>query len=212
MKKVYVSDKAGLALIEFLKTKREVLPVGNIPAVDAAIASHPDILYCRLSSGADSGIYRGDAALLGDSYPSDCIYNAACVGKYIIASQAVSQELVEQSGLDYIPVKQGYTKCNLVVVDDRHVITEDEGIARTLAEKTDLECLLVHPREVVLSGYANGFIGGASGRIDDEILFNGDLSVHSDHEKIKSFIEGCGLRIRYFKDYPLTDIGSIVSE
>ncbi|MFR2966829.1 MAG: DUF6873 family GME fold protein [Anaerovoracaceae bacterium] len=61
-------------------------------------------------------------------------------------------------------------------------------------------------------GYKYGFLGGASGRIGDEIVFNGDLAAHSDYEEIKSFIQERGLRLVYFRQYPLTDIGSIIEE
>ena len=45
-----------------------------------------------------------------------------------------------------------------------------------------------------------------------EIVFNGDLSAHPDFNVISAFIESRGLSCVYFKDYPLTDIGSIIVE
>lgn len=106
---------------------------------------------------------------------------------------------------------QGYTKCNIAVVDGSHIITEDEGVFRAVSEKTDIKVLLISPKQVKLNGFAYGFIGGASGRIGNEMIFSGDVTKHSDYAKIRSFIEECGLDIKYF-DYPLTDIGSIIEE
>ena len=180
--------------------------------VDPAIAEHADIYMCRLSAARDSRIYFGDPALLKREYPGDCIYNAACIGKYIICGRTASKALIEASGLQRVSVKQGYTKCNLLVVDERHAITEDEGLFRALSELSDIECLKISPRQVKLPGYEHGFIGGCTGRIGDEIVFNGDLSAHSDCRRITEFIEDCGLKAVFFRDYPLTDIGSIISE
>lgn len=96
-------------------------------------------------------------------------------------------------------------------VDGSHIITEDEGVFRAVSEKTDIKVLLISPKQVKLNGFAYGFIGGTSGRIGNEMIFSGDVTKHSDYAKIRSFIEECGLDIKYF-DYPLTDIGSIIEE
>ena len=51
-----------------------------------------------------------------------------------------------------------------------------------------INVLLVEPGFVKLRGADTGFIGGASGRVDDEIVFNGDLSAHPNLKKITAFI------------------------
>ena len=75
-----------------------------------------------------------------------------------------------------------------------------------------MSVLKIRPGQVLLPGYAYGFLGGTSGRIGDKIVFNGDLSAHPDFNVISAFIESRGLSCVYFKDYPLTDIGSIIVE
>ena len=62
-----------------------------------------------------------------------------------------------------------------------------------------------------LRGADTGFIGGASGRVDDEIVFNGDLSAHPNLKKITAFIEARGLGCKWFDSYVLEDIGSIIT-
>jgi len=79
-------------------------------------------------------------------------------------------------------------------------------------KNTDVEVLTVREGHVLLPGFDTGFIGGASGRVGDEIIFNGDLSAHPDFEKIRDFIQCRGLKVRYFPGLPLTDIGSIIEE
>ena len=213
MPKVYVSENAFAEVIRYIELKGyEVIRISKHADVQDAVAAHPDIYMCRLSAGRSSGIFSGDASLLAHEYPGDVLYNAACLGRYIICSRHTSPELISASGLDPVYVSQGYCKCNLVVADETHVITEDEGIAKTLSLYPDISCLLVSPHQTELPGFPYGFIGGASGRVGDEIVFNGNIKAHSDYEAIKRFIESCGLGIRSFDGLPLTDIGSIISE
>ena len=59
--------------------------------------------------------------------------------------------------------------------------------------------------------YDYGFIGGCCGLIDkDLLLFNGDLSMHSDFDKIKNFLYYNGVSYIDIKGKALTDIGSII--
>ncbi|HVI40969.1 MAG TPA: hypothetical protein VM577_09935, partial [Anaerovoracaceae bacterium] len=112
-------------------------------------------------------------------------------------------------GLQLINVKQGYTKCNLVIVDENSAITSDMGLAVSL-KKHNLEVLLISSGHVGLEGFPYGFLGGTSGRAGNEIIFNGNLSAHPDYKKIKQFIQKRGLQVTYFEEYPLEDIGSII--
>ena len=109
-----------------------------------------------------------------------------------------------------IDVGQGYTKCSIVVVAEDAIITYDEGIIRACSKYPELEVLQVSPGFVRLDGYDTGFIGGCSGRVGNEVLFNGNLFAHPDFQRIVTFIEKRGLTCRWFPDYKLTDIGSIL--
>ena len=213
MPRVYISENAFDETKEYIRSKGyEVITVSKHADVQDAVAAHPDIYMCRLQAGSSSEIYTGDSNLLSYDYPGDVLYNAACMGSYIICSKHTSNDLIKASDLKPIYVSQGYCKCNIVVVDDTHVITEDEGIAKTLREYPDIQCLLVSPHQVKLQGFSYGFIGGASGRVGDEIVFNGNIKAHSDYESIKEFIESCGLKVISIDNQPLTDIGSIIAE
>ena len=55
-----------------------------------------------------------------------------------------------------------------------------------------------------------GFIGGCSGRIGDTFIFNGDVSQHPDFALMLDFVESKGLTAKWFPEYQLTDIGSIL--
>ncbi len=193
-------------------------------AVSEPISMHADIFLCKLGSGPKSPVFHGNTALLGAQYPADVLYNAVVTERFMICNtKTVCKDIIDAAMYIYpdikiINVKQGYTKCNMVVLDDSHFITEDAGIARSIAEfakkehTDDLKCLQVRPGYVKLPGYGRGFTGGASGRIGNDIWFNGDISRHPDFDRIKAFIAKCSLGLRYLPGVELTDIGSIIEE
>ena len=208
--KVIISKDAGEELKAYLEDKAQVIVFGGIDTVAEPIRNHPDLVYCRLKEDA---IFLGNEQLLAPDYPGDIIYNGFSTGKYFIHDlKHTDEELlkaVDELGLIKVNVKQGYACCSIVPVDEDSIITADRGIARA-AEAAGIAVLTVGPGHVELPGYDTGFLGGTSGRVGDEILFNGDLSAHPDFDTIREFIESRGLQIKYFESYPLRDIGSII--
>ena len=98
------------------------------------------------------------------------------------------------------------------MVDGNSVITADRGIVSALKKCPDIDVLPISQGFVRLEKFEYGFLGGASGKVGNEIVFNGDLSAHPDYEAICRFIEARGLSVKYFPGYPLTDIGSILTD
>ena len=173
------------------------------------VSSHPDIYMCSMGPGKP--VFFGCPEKIGSKYPGNIIYNAACTGKYFIHNtKHTNPELLKQipETVEIISVPQGYTKCNTLIVDENSIITSDFGIHKLCYDK--LNVLLIEKGHIKLQGFGYGFIGGASGRIGDTIIFNGDVSQHPDYEKIAAFIEDRDLKIKYFTEYPLEDIGSII--
>ena len=210
MKNVYISAHAGEPLRDYLKSKgKNIIDVSGSAVYDA-VAAHPDIYMCRTKDG----IIFGDQSKLNRDYPENIIYNAVVLDRYLIHNlKYTADEIIryaDASGLVKIHVNQGYTKCSCVVVDGNTVITADSGIEKALRAYPDIDALVIEPGHVAITGHDEGFLGGASGRVDDEIVFNGDLSRHPDFERICEFIASKGLKVKYFTQYPLTDIGSII--
>ena len=209
--RVIVSSDADILLIDYLKG------LGAEPEIHSsefdvapAIRNHPDLIYVRLK---DNILFKGDGRLLKPEYPGDIIYNGFSTGKYFIHNLTFTADdllkAAEDCGLIPIDVKQGYSGCSIVPVDEDSIITYDHGIAEACTE-AGLDVLAVESGHVLLPGYKTGFIGGTSGKVGDRIIFNGDLSAHPDFERIKSFIENKGLKLVFFGQYPLRDIGSII--
>ena len=219
MKRVWISEDADPRLDEYLGSAgRQVCRVLHTDSVSRAVSAHPDIYMCRMGAGSEAEVFFGDRSELGPDYPQDVRFNAVVTSKYVISlNRVTSPALIRAAeklypGIRLINVPQGYTKCNMVVIDATHFITEDAGIAKALSNYSEIACLTVSAGHVALQGFKNGFLGGASGRVGSDIVFNGDLSSHPDFERIKAFIENCGLNTVFFPEWRLTDIGSIISE
>lgn len=215
MNTTYISKDANTILINYLKEKGcRIRSISSDNIVDKGISNHPDIFLCRMGYHKTDPIFFAQKEDLDYYYPGDVAFNAACTGKYFIHNTKLTNpQLLQEAkamGMEIIHVRQGYTKCSIVVVDETSIITYDKGIAAACSAYPELDVCLVRPGFVRLDGYDTGFIGGASGRIGNEIIFNGNLSAHPDFEKIVQFIESKGLFVKYFEQYELTDIGSIL--
>lgn len=212
---VRVSAAAEAELKEYLCGRGfEISEFGPIEGLPEGIACHPDLVYCRLTQG---NLFRGDESHLKPQYPCDVLYNACSTGKYFLHNlKYTAPELLEaarSAGLELIDIPQGYAKCSIAVVSETAIITYDRGIAAAIeAAGGILDVLLVEPGHIKLPGYSTGFIGGCTGLdfIHNELIFNGDLSLHPDGDSIREFVESHGVTIKDFPGRPLTDIGSII--
>lgn len=218
MKSVFISLKADNRLQNYLEDKGYRIQgwiTQNI--LDKELSFHPDMFMCKMGVTPDAHMIFSQPSDFGNipiqrivQYPKNIAFNAACTGKYFIHDLSHTCMRVLSTArllnMTLINVRQGYTKCSVVVVDENSIITYDEGIAKACA--AGLSVLLVSPGHVELPDYDTGLIGGTSGRIGDEVIFNGNLAAHPDFERIRDFIEARGLKCVWFSDYPLTDIGS----
>ncbi len=230
MKTICLSENANKILKESLRSKGyRLIEIKKTDAVYDAVSSHGDIYLCKICDELvvapeqyplikeelllSRAKFTLGASSLGHKYPKNVNYNAAQMGGYLIHNTNHTDHVIlnkaKEFELELIHVKQGYTKCSLVIIDDKTAITSDRGLAAIL-KKYDLEILLISPGHVDLTGFPYGFLGGAAGRVGDEIIFNGNLSAHLDYQIIKEFIQQRGLQVTYFEEYPLEDIGSII--
>ena len=232
MRKLYISAAADSRLLKYFADRGyENELIGTSGIVSDPVSDHPDMFMCRLGVSDDAPVISyfdllrryeqtgsdlsgsGYRPLLSPGYPSEVAFNAACTGKYFIHNLKYTDPLLlseaERLGMRAVNVRQGYAKCSTVIVDEDSVITYDNGIASECIS-AGMNVLRVSSGHVILEGYDSGFIGGASGRIDDMIVFNGDLSSHPDFRSIVNFIEDREIGVRWFEDWSLTDIGTIL--
>ena len=203
------------------------------PCIDylySAICGHADVMLHKLDEKTvvvepstydyfkqnlkDIEVIKGKT-VLNEKYPFDIAYNAARVGKKLICNEKYTDSAIldfcHENGIKIINTKQGYSKCSICVVSDNAIITSDKNIA-IQAEKNEIEVLLVNDDKVKLNGFEHGFIGGATGLIRKDLLaVNGNLTLHSDAEKIIDFIKRHNIEIISLNDSEITDIGSIIA-
>lgn len=227
---ILLSEDANQILKNYLISQdHKIIEIKKINIVYEAISSHADIYVCKMRKeiiiepnqfrfikkelDLNSVKYKIGKNPLGFNYPDNIGFNALCTGKYLIHNLKYTDHLILNTAksLSLIPisVSQGYTKCNIVEVDNNSLITSDVGIAKAL-ENYDLNILVISQGYVMLDGFNYGFLGGASGKVGNKIIFNGDLSLHPDFKIIIDFINSNNLEVVYFNEYPLTDIGSII--
>ncbi len=193
------------------------------PALDAPVASHPDMLLlpldgklilpeeyyaenCRLFDGVD--ILCAEDVFSAD-YPHDVALNALETEKGVFCLEKSASRRIKESGRKIINVAQGYTRCSCCKVNENALITADPSIA-VAAKDAGCDVLEVCSAQIRLPGYPYGFIGGCSGATDKEILFFGKIEDHPDYPSIEEFIYSHGKKPVSLSDEPLTDYGGIV--
>ena len=146
-------------------------------------------------------------------YPNDCLLNFADIGDYIICNKSIlTEEIVKYlPNKTIIAVKQGYSKCSVCICGFNTIITDDKSIYNAVLQYDNINSLLIEKGSIHINKYSYGFIGGCCGLVNKNVLlFNGDLSLHSDFDKIKNFLYDNNVNYIDIKGKPLIDIGSII--
>lgn len=233
MKKVLVDCRINCESIKTLENMGySVIKVPKSPLFDESICAHPDIFATKVGENLfidstlvhlfdcdeSKKIYFTNREANTEKtlkYPKDIEFNCAVVGNNIICNEKHTNENIKNfaklNSINIINVKQGYAKCSVCVVSDNAIITEDESIEKE-AKKNGIYVLRISKGHVYLSGYDYGFIGGASGLLENGLLaFNGKISSHPEFFKIQEFcIEHCVKTIELC-DQEMCDVGSIIS-
>lgn len=149
-----------------------------------------------------------------ENYPFDIAYNIARVGKYAFHklqyTDKVIYEYLERFGVTLVNVNQGYSKCSVCILNDHAIITADKSIAK-VCNRFNIDVLQITNKDILLSGFDYGFIGGATGLIaPDKLAVYGDLKMHSDYERIELFCEKYNIQIIPLHNGHTEDIGSII--
>ena len=195
------------------------------------ISSHVDILACKVGEKIVveptqyanfqeyENFIKGQEIVL-KKYPLDIKYNVCIIGKKAIHNfqntDSKLKELLINDGYELINTTQGYTNCSVAVIDESSVITTDRKIAEKLIANNISVLLLDYTPDIKLKdeygNYSNmnGFIGGAIGRVDNNIIVFGDLNKIDRENKIRDFIKIRNLKLIDFKDLDVIDYGGIV--
>ena len=197
----------------------------------SSIAFHPDIYFFRLDRKTlihapgvpevllDALTENGIDLVEGEGsphgvYPQTVRYSAVRVGNIILHdlrhTDAVILRKVHEAGLKTVHVRQGYTRCSILVLNDEAIVTSDRGIAET-AKKEGIEALCVASGHISLPGEKYGFIGGAGGSVPaGAVILLGDIDLHPDASRIKDFFYEKRTELICAEDMGLYDAGSLM--
>ena len=194
-----------------------------------SISSHPDIFFfCKderhcesviCAPNIDEGITHAVSQRVGKNdvghkYPETIPYNAVGVGNLLVHNLKYTDEKIMELYENVskksvqINVNQGYTRCNLLALDEKNFITSDFGIKKTL-EENDFNVFYVDPHQVTLHGHEHGFFPGCCGLVDDCVVVCGSLKHLKECKELKKFIRRNKMKIIELYDGELVDVGSI---
>lgn len=225
---VAISCEAGESIKKLQSLGIECIKINNNVILPKPINSHPDIQMLHISKNKifclKEHLFAGESEKFfditeitektGNKYPDDVRLNCTVIDNKIICNpETISKnvlEFAESSGLTIIPVKQGYSKCSVCVINESAIITDDTSIFRAAGNFLD-DVLLISKGSIGLNGYNYGFIGGCCGKIaKNKIAFNGRIESHSDANKIIDFLEKHSIETIELNCNKLYDIGGIL--
>jgi hypothetical protein len=155
-------------------------------------------------------VYKSSSTLQ-TKYPYNILLNSLSIGNIFVHSLNFTDTnlLLLASNKKLINVNQGYTKCSTCIVNNHAIITSDVSIAKALTlEKIDV--LLIPPGDILLPGLSYGFIGGATGLLQDNVLaFYGHLDHYLYGKEVLRFLNKHRVEPVFLRNGKLIDRGSI---
>lgn len=195
--------------------------------VYASIAAHPDIFFCQTKTGLIAApdipeswqkwLIKEDVSFrlgqkhLAANYPQTAVYNAVATNQLLIHKLSITDPhiLGQYPPEERMQVSQGYTRCNLLALNENHFITSDRGIAKALQNKQKM-VFYIDPKQLVLPGQQHGFFGGCCGIMQQKLVICGDFRKLKESSELEAFVNKSGYQIVTLGKGPLVDIGSLL--
>ncbi len=147
---------------------------------------------------------------LGKTYNEYNKLNAFVLSETIFGNLKILDKDLIDSYKCSVNIKQSYAKCSTAIVSDKAAITDDISVYKAIIN-SGFDALLISKGDIKLNSKDYGFIGGASGLIDKNLLaFTGDIKTHSDYIAIKEFTRNHSCYIESLCKGSLLDIGGIL--
>lgn len=149
---------------------------------------------------------------LNKNYPENISLNAYITQNYLIHNlNFTDKEIINYCKTKkQIHIKQGYSKCSILPLREKVVITSDMGIYKTLI-KENFDVLLIPFGDIELPGLNYGFIGGVGGMISsNSMVFFGSLEKYAFCDEVKKFLYKYDIKPIYLRDSKLFDRGSLL--
>ncbi len=212
------------------KTKIKAISLPPFEKLDTPVSSHADMLMCVIEDNIF--FYKEYYELYKErfkeidpkyniiltekrcspKYPLDVGLNVLVIGKRIFCNKkyVASEILSVAEGLNYkiVDVKQGYSSCSTLVVNENCAITGDKGMYLALKNE-GIDVLLISPESIILDNYNHGFIGGSGGIFENTAYFFGEIEVIKEYKAIISTLENASCKIAPIFSENLFDFGGI---
>lgn len=157
--------------------------------------------------------FQETASSLNSTYPENIILNSLILKNHFIHNLSYTDSVLlkTQNSKKLINVKQGYTKCSCLPINENAIITSDVGIYKKLTDN-GFDMLLLPPGDIELPGLAYGFIGGTGGMINKNTLaLFGNLANYKYGNEVLEFLNKYNVKPIFLKDGKLTDRGSLLT-
>ncbi|MCX6245976.1 MAG: hypothetical protein NTU98_14880 [Bacteroidetes bacterium] len=224
---IIIDKKIPQEARERLSESGDLLELETEGIVYPAISGHPDIFFCKTPGGLvvapnlpeyyfnlleKHGVkyFKGNNPS-SIHHPASVHYCSSLDNRYLVHRLRYTDPVILQNShtLNKIAVKQGYTRCNLLLLKDHHYLTSDAGIHHTLMHH-GLNGLFVSPDGIILQGFQNGFIGGTMGIVKDQVFILGQLSQYAEGERVRNYLSSLDYQVIELYDGPLVDGGGIL--
>ncbi|WDV47315.1 hypothetical protein PV797_06325 [Clostridiaceae bacterium M8S5] len=228
-----IDANADQSLINYFKNRNiDIIKTVKCNDILEPIAYHPDMVmhpvnpstivvapnvynyYKELLKNKPLNIIRGEK-VLSRNYPDDIAYNVARVQNYAVHKiekmDTVLKYYFEKENIQFVNVKQGYTKCSTAIISEKAVITSDATIHKKLTQ-LGIDVCYIKEGFIELPGFDYGFIGGATFCLNqNEVSFSGKLIDHPNIDEIFKFIKKYGKEPNFLSLKKIIDIGSIIT-
>jgi hypothetical protein len=229
---VIIDYRASEEILSYLK-KLNIKPIKTIKCSDLhePVDGHPDMVihpidfetfvtapnvydyYRNVLKSIGIKVIKGGKTL-SRNYPEDIAYNVARIGRYAVHNikhtDQVLKYYLEEAGIEFIHVNQGYTKCSVASVSDNKALTSDFLIHEKLIAY-NIDCMYINPELVYLKGYDNGFIGGSIGLINEKVfLSTGKIFDENISLSLRKFIHSSGYIYDEASKQQITDLGTLI--
>ena len=230
------------------EAKKNLKKLGNVIFINPtsvtynSISSHPDIFFFQKD---DALIYAPNAPKriikelkkrkikliegkkeVGKKYPETVPYNAVGIGNLLIHNLKHTDETILSSYENHINVNQGYTRCNLLALNENAFITSDVGIFNAVnrQQTTDnslypheslvetygrTSVLYIDPKQIKLEGQKNGFFPGCCGVWKNNLIVCGSTKNLKEKAELDKFLKENNFNLIELYDGELIDVGSV---
>ena len=213
-----------------LKKLGDVLFLNPTDITYKSISAHPDIFFFQTKDGlihAPNAPKRIIKELkkrkikltegkkeVGKKYPETVPYNAVGIGDTLIHNLKHTDETILSLYENHIHVNQGYTRCNLVALNEKTFITSMEDYKTTRLQDYKLEdaefkVLYIDPKQIKLEGHDHGFFPGCCSVWKNNLIVCGSTKHLKEKEALDKFLKDNGFNLIELYDGELVDVGSV---